>query len=86
MDLGRHTPDRMVQRTEIFTDAHKRFRMTEEIEPNDAQQLTGTMMERILKAARIDEIEASLPGLDCGSCHRRRRDPRSSVRWRKRAC
>ena len=29
---------------------------------------SGTMMERILKAARIDEIEQSLPGLDCGSC------------------
>ena len=26
------------------------------------------MMERILKAARIDEIEQNLPGLDCGSC------------------
>ena len=64
----RHTPDRMVQKTEIFEGAHERFRMTEEIEPNDAQQLTGTMMERILKAARIDEIEQNLPGLDCGSC------------------
>ncbi len=64
----RHTKDRMVQKTEIFENAHERFRMTEEIEPNDAQQLSGTMMERILKAARIDEIEQSLPGLDCGSC------------------
>ncbi|MBE5797929.1 MAG: 4Fe-4S dicluster domain-containing protein [Clostridiales bacterium] len=64
----RHTPGRMVQRTEIFENAHEKFRMTEEIEPNDAQQLTGSMMERILKAARIDEIEASMPGLDCGSC------------------
>ena len=64
----RHTPDRMVQKTEIFVDAHKRFRMTEEIEPNDAHQLSGTMMERILKAARMDEIEQNLPGLDCGSC------------------
>ena len=64
----RHTRDRVVQKTEIFEGAHERFRMTEEIEPNDAQQLTGTMMERILKAARIDEIEQSLPGLDCGSC------------------
>lgn len=64
----RHTPSKMVQRTEMFENAHERFRMTEEIEANDAQQLTGTMMERIIKAARIDEIEASLPGLDCGSC------------------
>ena len=64
----RHTPGKMVQRNEMFENAQERFRMTEEIEPNDAQQLTGTMMERILKAARIDEIEASLPGLDCGSC------------------
>ena len=64
----RHTPAKMVQRSEIFEDAATRFRTTEEIEPNNAQQLTGTMMERILKAARIDEIEQSLPGLDCGSC------------------
>ena len=42
--------------------------MTKEIEPNEANQLTGTMMERILKPARIDEIEKGLPGLDCGSC------------------
>ena len=42
--------------------------MTEEIEPNESNQLTGTMMERILKTARIDEIVAGLPGLDCGSC------------------
>ena len=64
----RHTPDKMVQRTEMFEDAGTHFRMTEEIEPNDAQQLSGTMMERILKAARMDEIEQTLPGLDCGSC------------------
>ena len=64
----RHTPDKMVQKTEIFENAAEKFRMTEEIEPNESNQLTGTMMERILKAARIDEIEQSLPGLDCGSC------------------
>ena len=64
----RHTPDKMVQKTEIFSGAHEKFRMTAEIEPNESQQLTGTMMERILKTARIDEIEAGLPGLDCGSC------------------
>ncbi len=64
----RHTPDKMVQKTEIFDHAHEKFRMTEEIEPNESQQLTGTMMERIIKTARIDEIEKSLPGLDCGSC------------------
>jgi len=64
----RHTADKMVQKTEIFANAHERFRMTKEIEPNESTQLTGTMMERIIKAARIDEIEQSLPGLDCGSC------------------
>lgn len=64
----RHTTDKMVQKTEIFENAHQRFRMTAEVEPNEANQLTGTMLERIVKAARIDEIEDSLPGLDCGSC------------------
>lgn len=64
----RHTPDKMVQKTEIFDGAHKKFRMTREIEPNESNQLTGTMLERIVKAARIDEIEQGLPGLDCGSC------------------
>lgn len=64
----RNTPDRQVQRTEMFDNAHERFRMTEKIEPNDAQQLTGTMLERLVKATRIEEIEAELPGLDCGSC------------------
>ena len=64
----RHTPSKMVQRTEMFENAHQKFRMTKPIEENEASQLTGTMMERILKAARIDEIEAGLPGLDCGSC------------------
>ena len=64
----RHTPDKMVQKTEIFENAAEKFRMTEEIEPNESNQLTGTMMERILKTARIDEIVRGLPGLDCGSC------------------
>ncbi len=64
----RHTPGRQVQKTEIFEDAATRFRMTKEIEANDAQQLTGTMLERLVKAARIEEIEKDLPGLDCGSC------------------
>jgi len=64
----RHTPHKMVQKTEIFENAHEKFRMTEEIEPNSAQQLTGTMLERLVKTARIDEIVKELPGLDCGSC------------------
>ena len=64
----RHTLDKKVQKTEIFDNAHEKFRMTREIEPNEAQQLTGTMLERIVKAARIEEIEAGLPGMDCGSC------------------
>ena len=64
----RNTPDRQVQKTEIFQNAHERFRMTTEIEPNESQQLTGTLMERIIKTSRIDEIVRDLPGLDCGSC------------------
>ena len=64
----RHTPDKRVQKTEIFVNAHERFRMTAEIEPNESQQLTGTMLERLVKTARIDEIVRELPGLDCGSC------------------
>ena len=64
----RHTQDKMVQKTGIFENAHEKFRMTEEIEPNEANQLKGTMMERIIKTARIDEIVRELPGLDCGSC------------------
>ena len=31
-------------------------------------QLEGTMKQRIAMAERIDTIEKSLPGLDCGSC------------------
>ena len=64
----RHTPEKRIQKTEIFENAHEKFRMTEEIEPNDAPQLTGTMLERLVKTARIDEIVRELPGLDCGSC------------------
>lgn len=64
----RHTPEKMVQKTEIFDNAHEKFRMTRELEPNETQQLTGTMLERLMKAARMEEIEKSLPGLDCGSC------------------
>lgn len=64
----RHTPDKQIQKTEMFENAQNKFRMTKEIEQSDALQLTGTMKERLQKAARIEEIEASLPGLDCGSC------------------
>lgn len=64
----RHTPDRQVQKTEMFINAHEKFKMTEPIEESDALQLTGTMKERLEKAARIEQIEAELPGLDCGSC------------------
>ena len=42
--------------------------MTREIEPNNSMQLEGTMKERIAMAERINELERSLPGLDCGSC------------------
>ena len=64
----RHTPARKVQKTEIFENAQEKFRMTEPLEPNDALQLTGTMLERLKKAAKIDAIQSTLPGLDCGSC------------------
>ena len=66
--IVRHTQDRMIQKTEIFENAQTEFRMTTPLEPNDALQLTGTMKERLQKAADIDAISASLPGLDCGSC------------------
>lgn len=62
------TPDRKVQKTEIFENAHKAFRMTKPIEPSEALQLTGTMAERLQKAAAIEAMADSLPGLDCGSC------------------
>lgn len=64
----RHTPERQIQKTEMFENAHQKYRMEEPIEPIDALELTGTMKERLEKAARMEEIEASLPGLDCGSC------------------
>ena len=64
----RNTPKRKVDKTEIFDKAQEKFRTTEPFEPNDALQLTGTMLERLKKAADIDSINASLPGLDCGSC------------------
>ena len=57
-----------VQRTEIFEAANETLRMTQEIEPNDSMQLSGTMKERIAMSERINELEKDLPGLDCGSC------------------
>ena len=62
------TEQKTVQRTEIFETANETLRMTEEIEPNNSMQLEGTMKERIAMADRIDALEKSLPGLDCGSC------------------
>ena len=62
------TEQKTVQRTEIFERANETLRMTEEIEPNNSMQLVGTMKERIAMADRIDALEKSLPGLDCGSC------------------
>jgi len=62
------TEQKTVQRTEIFESANETLRMTQEIEPNNSMQLEGTMKERIAMAERIDELEKSLPGLDCGSC------------------
>jgi len=62
------TEQKTVQRTEIFETANETLRMTEEIEPNNSMQLEGTMKERIAMADRIDALEKSLPGIDCGSC------------------
>jgi len=62
------TEQKTVQRTEIFETANETLRMTQEIEPNNSMQLVGTMKERIAMAERINELEKSLPGLDCGSC------------------
>ena len=65
--MGR-TEQKTVQRTAVFETACETLRMTEEIEPNNSLQLEGTMKERIAMAERIDALEKSLPGLDCGSC------------------
>ena len=62
------TEQKTVQRTEVFENANETLRMTREIEPNNSMQLEGTMKQRIAMAERIDELEKSLPGLDCGSC------------------
>ena len=62
------TEQKTVQRTKIFETACETLRMTEEIEPNNSMQLEGTMKERIAMSEKINEIEKSLPGLDCGSC------------------
>jgi len=62
------TEQKTVQRTDIFETANETLRMTQEIEPNNSMQLEGTMKQRIAMAERIDELEKSLPGLDCGSC------------------
>ena len=65
--MGR-TEQKSVQRTKVFETACEELRMTEEIEPNNSLQLSGTMKERIAMSERINELEKSLPGLDCGSC------------------
>lgn len=62
------TEQKTVQKRDVFESACRTLRMTEEIEPNNSKQLEGTMKQRIERAERIDEIEKSLPGLDCGSC------------------
>ena len=62
------TAQKTVQRSDIFEDASRTLRMTQEIEPNHSMELEGTMKQRIAMASRIDELEKSLPGFDCGSC------------------
>lgn len=64
----KNTPHRKVQKTKVFENAHKTFRMTKPIQPSAALQLTGSMAERLQKAAAIEEVNNNLPGLDCGSC------------------
>ena len=57
-----------VVKTDAFETARETLRLNGEIEPNNSRQLEGTMRERIERSERINQIEASLPGLDCGSC------------------
>lgn len=64
----KHSNQRTVQKSAIFENAAETLRMTEPIEPNNAMQLEGTLMERIQKADRIEKLVKELPGLDCGSC------------------
>ena len=69
--LGRvikHTPTRVVQRTEIFDNAASELRMDMPIEENNVMQLEGSFSERIRKAEQIERLCESFPGLDCGSC------------------
>lgn len=64
----KHAEQKKVNRTAIFEHAQDTLRMTKPIEPNNVLQLEGTIFERLEKAQRIEQILASLPGLDCGSC------------------
>ena len=62
------TQQKTVQRNDVFESAVKELRMTQEIEPNHSMELEGTMKQRIAMADKIDALEKSLPGFDCGSC------------------
>ena len=62
------TAQKTVQRRDVFEEAVHSLRLTQEIEPSDALQLSGTMKERIAREERIEQLTRSLPGFDCGSC------------------
>ena len=62
------TAMKTVNKTSVFENACETLRLNVEIEPNNSRQLEGTMRERIEKSEKINQLEASLPGLDCGSC------------------
>jgi len=62
------TQQKTVNRRDIFENAVHELRMTQEIEPNHSMELEGTMKQRIAMADKIDALEKSLPGFDCGSC------------------
>ena len=42
--------------------------MTKPIEPRDIAPFSGTLQERLGQMGRVEQILATLPGLDCGSC------------------
>ena len=54
--------------SEYFEQAAQRFAMTKPIEPRDIAPFSGTLQERLGQMGRVEQILATLPGLDCGSC------------------
>ncbi|MBS7262122.1 MAG: 4Fe-4S binding protein [Eubacteriales bacterium] len=76
--VARMRIDRFVERmTESGEDDHKsephldddsEMYFTEKVKPNPIMKLDEDIGEAIKKIARIEELCADLPGLDCGSC------------------